>query len=230
MVGYSDSAKDVGRLAAAWELYQGAGSHRRRLPRARRAGHALPWPRRQRRARRRADVPRNPVAAARLGRRHAAGHRTGRDDSGEVRPARHRAAHAGGLHDGDARRDARAARAGRSGVADDDGADVGGGVVHGVPRHGLRRSARSSPTSTPPRRKASSTRCTSAAGRRDASAGRGSTALRAIPWQFAWTQTRLLLPSWLGVEEAVRRRADDDDRRCAARCIERGRSSDRRST
>jgi phosphoenolpyruvate carboxylase len=28
-------------------------------------------------------------------------------------------------------------------------------------------------------------------------------ALRAIPWQFAWTQTRLLLPSWLGIEEAL---------------------------
>ena len=27
--------------------------------------------------------------------------------------------------------------------------------------------------------------------------------LRAIPWQFAWTQTRLLLPSWLGLEDAV---------------------------
>jgi phosphoenolpyruvate carboxylase len=27
--------------------------------------------------------------------------------------------------------------------------------------------------------------------------------LRAIPWQFAWTQTRLLLPSWLGVEDAL---------------------------
>jgi phosphoenolpyruvate carboxylase len=29
-------------------------------------------------------------------------------------------------------------------------------------------------------------------------------ALRAIPWQFAWMQTRLMLPSWLGIEEAVR--------------------------
>jgi phosphoenolpyruvate carboxylase len=28
-------------------------------------------------------------------------------------------------------------------------------------------------------------------------------ALRAIPWQFAWTQTRLLLGSWLGLEDAL---------------------------
>lgn len=27
--------------------------------------------------------------------------------------------------------------------------------------------------------------------------------LRAIPWQFAWTQTRLLLPSWLGFDDAL---------------------------
>jgi phosphoenolpyruvate carboxylase len=27
--------------------------------------------------------------------------------------------------------------------------------------------------------------------------------LRAIPWQFAWMQTRLMLPSWLGIEEAI---------------------------
>jgi phosphoenolpyruvate carboxylase len=33
--------------------------------------------------------------------------------------------------------------------------------------------------------------------------GGGLTTLRAIPWQFAWTQTRLLLGSWLGVEEAL---------------------------
>ena len=32
--------------------------------------------------------------------------------------------------------------------------------------------------------------------------------LRAIPWQFAWTQTRLLLAPWLGVEEALERAFD----------------------
>lgn len=31
----------------------------------------------------------------------------------------------------------------------------------------------------------------------------GLESLRAIPWQFAWTQTRLLLPSWLGIEDAL---------------------------
>ena len=36
-------------------------------------------------------------------------------------------------------------------------------------------------------------------------AGEGLEGLRAIPWQFAWTQTRLLLASWLGLEEAFER-------------------------
>ena len=31
----------------------------------------------------------------------------------------------------------------------------------------------------------------------------GIETLRAIPWQFAWTQTRLILGAWLGVEEAL---------------------------
>lgn len=33
-------------------------------------------------------------------------------------------------------------------------------------------------------------------------AGTGVESLRAIPWVFAWTQTRLLLPAWLGADEA----------------------------
>ena len=34
-------------------------------------------------------------------------------------------------------------------------------------------------------------------------AGGGVASLRAIPWVFAWTQTRLMLPAWLGIGEAV---------------------------
>lgn len=44
------------------------------------------------------------------------------------------------------------------------------------------------------------------------SAGGGVEGLRAIPWQFAWTQTRLLLPSWLGVEDALQASGAGADR------------------
>jgi phosphoenolpyruvate carboxylase len=41
--------------------------------------------------------------------------------------------------------------------------------------------------------------------------GAGVEHLRAIPWQFAWTQTRLLLASWLGVEDALAQPASHGD-------------------
>ncbi|HEY7497861.1 MAG TPA: phosphoenolpyruvate carboxylase [Vicinamibacterales bacterium] len=47
-------------------------------------------------------------------------------------------------------------------------------------------------------------------------------ALRAIPWQFAWMQTRLLLPSWLGIEAMIDRDgAADPDRARDERDLER---------
>lgn len=41
--------------------------------------------------------------------------------------------------------------------------------------------------------------------RRQTKSQSGVRSLRAIPWQFAWTQTRLLLGSWLGLEDAFAR-------------------------
>jgi phosphoenolpyruvate carboxylase len=42
--------------------------------------------------------------------------------------------------------------------------------------------------------------------------GDGIAGLRAIPWQFAWMQTRLLLASWLGAEELAGASLGDADR------------------
>ena len=39
----------------------------------------------------------------------------------------------------------------------------------------------------------------------------GVESLRAIPWTFAWTQTRLNLPTWLGVGEAISEVLASDD-------------------
>jgi phosphoenolpyruvate carboxylase len=42
--------------------------------------------------------------------------------------------------------------------------------------------------------------------------GHGLATLRAIPWQFAWTQTRLILGSWLGMDEALERAFERGER------------------
>jgi phosphoenolpyruvate carboxylase len=47
--------------------------------------------------------------------------------------------------------------------------------------------------------------------------GEGLTGLRAIPWQFAWMQTRLLLASWLGAEELDGGRLSEADRKACRR-------------
>ncbi|WP_423910948.1 phosphoenolpyruvate carboxylase [Candidatus Spongiihabitans sp.] len=42
--------------------------------------------------------------------------------------------------------------------------------------------------------------------------GSGIQYLRAIPWIFAWTQTRLLLPAWLGVGSALQHAVDNGNK------------------
>ena len=87
MVGYSDSNKDGGYMAANWALVAGSGQPRRRRPDPRRPPPAVPRPRWHGRARRRTGVRGDPRPTSRLGRRAAADHRAGRDGRRQVQPA-----------------------------------------------------------------------------------------------------------------------------------------------
>ena len=89
MVGYSDSGKDGGYLAAQWAIYRAQEELAAVARAARRRADDLPRPRRQRRAaaaarrtRRSSSQPAGPSA------RPAEADRAGRDDLVQVRPAR----------------------------------------------------------------------------------------------------------------------------------------------
>jgi hypothetical protein len=79
MLGYSDSNKDGGYLAANWALYRAQVSLVEACA-GRRWAALLPRPRRHRRSRRRPQLRRHPGAAARRRGRHLCAHRAGRGD------------------------------------------------------------------------------------------------------------------------------------------------------
>ena len=229
MVGYSDSGQGRRLPGRAVGDLPRAGGARRRRPRSRHRADDLPRPRRQRRARRRADARRDP--------RQAPGHPPGRlklTEQGETISFKY------GLP-GLAHRNLEAALAGT----------VLAPSRSGWPRRPPRRRARDArrarrtcSRSRLPRVRLGDTgvrrvlprvhagrRAGAARDRRRVRRGGPNDAdylasLRAIPWVFAWTQNRALLPAWFGCGTAFAA-ADDGDaaRRSTASCRSSARSS-----
>ena len=56
--------------------------------------------------------------------------------------------------------------------------------------------------------------------RRPGGTDAGISSLRAIPWVFAWTQVRLMLPAWLGVGQALAESRAEDPALLAEMCAE----------
>ena len=185
-----------------------AGEARRPRRCARGRVDVLPRPRRQHRARRRPDARLDPRPARRRGLGPAPADRAGRDDLVQVRAARPRGAEPRGGRRGNAAHDVarnRGAVGPRHGRPRADGV-ARGHVAACLPRArlGRRRPARVLSLAS---RRSTSSRCSrSGRARRRAPtrSGRGElAALRAIPWVFAWTQNRCLLPAWYGCGTAL---------------------------
>ncbi len=205
MLGYSDSNKDGGYLTANWELHKAEVALVRGLPQARRGTAPVSRARRQRRPRRRTELPGHPRAAARQRERADPHHRTGRGDREQVRRPRHRPAQPRDARRRHARGHARAAwppGSGPRGPLPDHGRSVGDGLP-GVSPARLRDPGVRHLLPAGDADHARSRNCTSAAGRRRASAPIAIEDLRAIPWVFSWSQARIMLPGWYGFGTAI---------------------------
>ena len=206
MIGYSDSSKDGGRLASAWELYQ---AQERLVELCRSRGVHLTLFHGRGGSIGRGGGPthhRHPFAAGRIDRRHPP-----RDRAGEMiqwkfgtpdiavrslelySTATLEATLTPPAAPSPAYRTRMDALAARAMAAYREVTRESGFVPYfrvatpGIELGSLQIGSR------PARRKS----------------GDGLSGLRAIPWIFAWTQTRLLLPAWLGIETALQEAVDD---------------------
>ena len=225
------------------------GGARRDGPTAGRRADALPRPGRGDRPGRRSDEPGDPRPGAGLGRRAPQAHRAGRGDRRQLRqpgdrPAPARAADGSVVLASTPEHDARVAAAGAAGAAAiDELAQVSEAAYRALVwedpefaaffrdatpivelsalRLGSRPAARGDGGGGAP---GVATRCRAAA-------AIGS--LRAIPWVFAWSQSRLNLPGWFGLGsalEAYRASQARPGSTSSPPCTGRGRSSRRCST
>ena len=218
MLGYSDSNKDGGYLAANWALVPGRTGPGRVGPQDRNPVAALPRSRRHGGPRRRPELPRDPGPAAGRGERLAAAHRTGRGDRRQVRRAADRAPQPGDTARGDARVDA-ARRRGPGGSRRDPPTRCSTTSLPGpsapTPNWSTRHRVSWS-TSRPRPRSARSARSTSAAGPTSRKPTTSIADLRAIPWVLAWSQSRVMLPGWYGTGTAVEERIAEGARESRA--------------
>ena len=223
MLGYSDSTKESGPLAAAWMLYR---AQERLAEVARRHGVKLTLFHGRGGAIGRGGGPMNRAILAQapgLDRGPPQAHRAGRGRRRSLRQPGHRAAAPGAGHERGAggvlarprravagRREGRAARSSTSWRRR---RVVPTGRWSGRTRASRPTSARPRPSRSWPawpsgsrpaaRAGGGQGRAKGATGERAGSPARALEALRAIPWVFAWSQSRANLPGWYGIGTAL---------------------------
>jgi phosphoenolpyruvate carboxylase len=205
MLGYSDSNKDGGIFTSNWELYLAERNLTKVANCQRCLSAPVPWPWRHRQPRRRPQLPGHPGAAAGFGERTDPPHRAGRGDRLQVhrrqdRPPQPRDAglgHAGVDPAARLRRGRRERRRPRGA-----GQSVGVGASRvsaiwvyetdgfltffweGTPINEIRQLQ----VGSRPASRTQSNRIED---------------LRAIPWVFSWSQSRIVLPGWYGLGSAI---------------------------
>ena len=223
MIGYSDSAKDVGRLAAAWDIYK---AQEQLLAVSRRHGVDLTLFHG-----RGGSVGRGggPTYLAIMSQPPGSIDGTLRvTEQGEMLQALFGLPELALAHSRSTR-PRRSRRGSVAGGADIRVASLMDRLQTDARRHtgrGLRASAlpRVLPHATP-QSELSAMNIGSRPARRGAEASVKS--LRAIPWQFAWTQTRLLLGAWLGWRRRSNARSSVASASGCARCTSTGPTSGR---
>ena len=213
MLGYSDSNKGAGITTSQWQIHRAQRQLRDVGGQARGAAAAVPRPRRLGRPRRRAAGEAVLGHAVRHRRRDDEADRAGRDDLRQVLAARPGPRQPGDPARRDAGRDAAAQRLALGPTTRWPGwtRRWTWSATPPAPPTGRWWTTRACPSSSPPPRPSTSwAGSTSARGRRGGPAADAPTLddLRAIPWVFGWTQTRMVVPGWFGLGSGLRAARD----------------------
>jgi phosphoenolpyruvate carboxylase len=222
MIGYSDSAKDAGVMAASWAQYQAQDAL---IKTCEKAGIELTLFHGRGGSIGRGGAPARGAALAAAGKpeRRPARHRAGRDDPLQIRSAGSDHQQPVALYQRHSGSQPAAAAGAESEWRDimDELSDISCEMYRGYVRENKDfvpyfRSA------TPEQELGKLPLGSRPAKRRPTG---GVESLRAIPWIFAWTQNRLMLPAWLGAGAALQKWWKTANRANWKPCAATGRSS-----